>query len=171
MEASRDDPHALAENPEPRKPFLCFLDRDPVDVVVLGPARDQGGVAVDMEMKSESESESKSESGLSRPAKVLGSAQRRRGRALLQHGSLLLTTAAPANELVGLADLPRQSAAVRVADAPAGFAPESWVCPWARRLAEALEARLEWREPEPEERERGRVLSEVYRNPAWLFKR
>ncbi len=56
------------------RPFLCFLDRDPEDVLLSG-------------------------------AKVVGSAQRRRPGAVLQHGSLLLRRSAATPELPGLSDL------------------------------------------------------------------
>jgi lipoate-protein ligase A len=57
----------------PSRPFLCFLDRDPEDLVV----------------------------GTS---KVVGSAQRRRAGAVLQHGSLLLAKSNVTPELPGLAE-------------------------------------------------------------------
>lgn len=60
----------------PDRPFLCFLDRDANDLVVAD------------------------------GPKIVGSAQRRRSGALLQHGSLLLGTSPHAPELTGLADLP-----------------------------------------------------------------
>lgn len=60
----------LANSPVER-PFLCFEDRDPNDVVVG-------------------------------PHKILGSAKRRRARASLQHGSLLLHTSALTPNLTGL---------------------------------------------------------------------
>ena len=56
------------------RPFLCFLDRDPEDVVLRG-------------------------------AKIVGSAQRRRPGAVLQHGSLLLRRSNATPELPGLFDL------------------------------------------------------------------
>jgi lipoate-protein ligase A len=58
----------------PERPFLCFLDRDPEDLVV----------------------------GTS---KVVGSAQRRRSGAVLQHGSILLAQAHRTPELPGLEEL------------------------------------------------------------------
>jgi lipoate-protein ligase A len=58
----------------PDQPFLCFLDRDPEDLVVGA-------------------------------SKVVGSAQRRRLGAVLQHGSILLAQARRTPELPGLAEL------------------------------------------------------------------
>ncbi|GIW88573.1 MAG: lipoate--protein ligase [Isosphaeraceae bacterium] len=55
----------------PSKPFLCFLDHDPDDLVCGG-------------------------------HKIVGSAQRRRPRAVLQHGSILVRTSERTPELIGL---------------------------------------------------------------------
>ena len=60
-------------------PFLCFQRHGPGDVLMSG----SGG----------------------QPVKILGSAQRRRRGALLQHGSLLLATSRSAPELPGLDEL------------------------------------------------------------------
>ena len=56
------------------KPFLCFLDRDPNDIVLQG-------------------------------HKIVGSAQRRRSGAVLQHGSILLGQSPRTQELPGILDL------------------------------------------------------------------
>lgn len=56
--------------------------------------------------------------------KVMGSAQRRHGQALLQHGSLLLQTSPLATSLVGLAEL--------------GFQPEGQLEGFARHILEGL---------------------------------
>lgn len=74
VEAIRRSTRSEVEAPPAVKPFLCFLDRDPNDVVVGG-------------------------------TKVIGSAQRRRAGALLQHGSVLLKCSPLAPELPGLADV------------------------------------------------------------------
>jgi lipoyl(octanoyl) transferase len=66
-------PRNAAERPS-RRPFLCFTDRDPEDIVVSG-------------------------------FKVVGSAQRRHARAILQHGSLLLKQSDWTPELPGLGEL------------------------------------------------------------------
>lgn len=60
------------------RPFLCFLDRDPADVVVGN-------------------------------HKVIGSAQRRRAGALLQHGSILLGKSPETPELPGVRELAGQA--------------------------------------------------------------
>jgi lipoate-protein ligase A len=102
-EALRDrgaDAYRRAERPSaaeasPRSPFLCFLDRDPEDVLVDG-------------------------------HKVIGSAQRRRPRAVLQHGSILSRTSPATPELPGLD---------RVAiDASSS----AWIEESTQRLAQAL---------------------------------
>lgn len=66
----RDDLDSASPQPLPR-PFLCFHDHDPEDVLVG-------------------------------PHKVVGSAQRRRPSAVLQHGSLLLAPAPQTPDLPGL---------------------------------------------------------------------
>ncbi len=69
------------------------------------------------------------------PIKIAGSAQRRRGRAVLQHGSLLLRRSAAAPELAGLEDLAgRAICKDRLADAWLG---ELSVClgvRWSRHV-------------------------------------
>ena len=60
--------------PAAEKPFLCFLDDDPEDVLLFG-------------------------------TKIVGSAQRRRPAAVLQHGSLLLSRSVNTPELDGLLEL------------------------------------------------------------------
>lgn len=67
------------ERPE-ASPFLCFMRRTGVDLVAPSP-------------------------GASAGHKVLGSAQRRRRGALLQHGGLLIERSPAAPELPGLADI------------------------------------------------------------------
>lgn len=60
--------------PERDRPFLCFTDADPEDIVMLG-------------------------------RKLVGSAQRRRPSAVLQHGSLVLETSARTPEIPGLREM------------------------------------------------------------------
>jgi lipoate-protein ligase A len=60
--------------PHDGRPFLCFADRDPEDLVCHG-------------------------------CKILGSAQRRRSGAILQHGSLLLERSSRTPEFSGASDL------------------------------------------------------------------
>jgi len=114
-----------ARDSSPR-PFLCFLDRDPEDVLVLG-------------------------------AKVVGSAQRRRPSAVLQHGSLLLERSAATPELPGLGDLGAAGLDLRG---------------WAERLGDSLPRALGL-DPRPgradadEEAHARTLAAEVYSSPAW----
>jgi len=94
-------------------------------------------------------------------AKVVGSAQRRRAGAVLQHGSLLLARSSTTPELLGIADL---GAASPDADR------------WARLLREAipraLGLRAEAGEFRPGELARAELLGEeVYGQPAWTRRR
>jgi lipoate-protein ligase A len=98
---------------------------------------------------------------VSGPIKLVGSAQRRRSGAVLQHGSILLARSPETPELPGVADL----AGLDV-DAPA----------WSRRFAEAIPRALGLDatpdEPTRAERERaGRLAEELYRNPSWTRRR
>jgi lipoate-protein ligase A len=112
------------------RPFLCFTDRDPEDLV-------------------------------SRGAKIVGSAQRRRPGAILQHGSLLLKRSPMTPELPGAADL---------AETPSspGF--------WSELLRDHLPRALGL---EPAYEELGAALlrrsddleREVYLNPSWNRRR
>ncbi len=113
-----------------RRPFLCFADRDPEDIVI-------------------------------HQAKVVGSAQRRRPGAVLQHGSILLTSSARTPELPGLNDLtgvaaeipPWSDLILRQIPRLLGFAPQhSDLTNAERHHAETLER-------------------ETYRNPSWNRKR
>ena len=67
------------------EPFLCFLRRSPVDLLVGG-------------------------------SKIMGSAQRRTGKGLLQHGSLQLRCSPVVPDLLGLLDLPRATKSLEVRD-------------------------------------------------------
>jgi lipoyl(octanoyl) transferase len=110
----------------PDRPFLCFTDSDPDDIVAKG-------------------------------HKVVGSAQRRRGGAVLQHGSLLLAGSPGAPELLGVCD---------VAELP-GY-PKEWEDSLARRIASALDLRLvpiDW--PEPLLERSLELEHSTYRSPAW----
>ncbi|MFO0957921.1 MAG: biotin/lipoate A/B protein ligase family protein [Isosphaeraceae bacterium] len=109
------------------KPFLCFEDRDPSDVV-------------------------------SGPTKLVGSAQRRRSGAILQHGALLLGRSPITPELSGLIDL----------NPTAPGYPSEWL---EAAILEAcgLEPREVGWEAIPADRiER---LRERHQDPAWLRKR
>jgi lipoate-protein ligase A len=72
VDARRRGPAAAPRLTE--RPFLCFADHDPEDLVVHG-------------------------------IKIVGSAQRRRSGAILQHGSMLLRSSSRTPELAGLSDL------------------------------------------------------------------
>jgi lipoate-protein ligase A len=94
-------------------------------------------------------------------AKLVGSAQRRRAGAVLQHGSVLLARSPTTPELPGAADLAGVSLDINA---------------WARALAGAIPPALGL-EPvasilTAEERARAaRLAQDVYRNPAWSRKR
>jgi lipoate-protein ligase A len=124
----RGDPGSAVERE--RRPFLCFNDRDPEDLVVGS-------------------------------HKVVGSAQRRRAGAVLQHGSVLLAASPLTPELPGLSDL-------TAAPADTAF----WAERLSRRFPEALGLQPEpsgWPEPLLA---RARVLEAgVYRNLAWTRRR
>ncbi len=110
----------------PDRPFLCFTDGDPDDIVSNG-------------------------------HKVAGSAQRRRGGAVLQHGSVLLARSPGAPELLGVCDVAEFSGH-----------PREWADPLVRRIAAALALQptfVDWPSSlltRSLELERAR-----YRNPAW----
>ena len=114
------------------KPFLCFADRDENDVVA-------GDASV----------------------KLVGSAQRRRAGAVLQHGSLLLGRSATTPELAGAADL--------------GVI-ETGLAYWSERLAQAIPWAIgcESRRSLVGEGLRGRaarLAEEVYQSRDWTEKR
>ena len=115
---------------ETGRPFLCFLDRDPEDLVIGG-------------------------------AKVVGSAQRRRPRAVLQHGSILLRRSAFAQELPGIEDV-------------AGLAPDAeGVADWiARELPASLAMEPCTDSLRDVEKLAARELSQsVYRDEGWTDRR
>ena len=94
-------------------------------------------------------------------AKVVGSAQRRRAGAVLQHGSLLLARAAATPELPGLAEL----AGDWVADAL-----------WPDRLAACIPVALgltplSGGEPQGLRERAGVLERETYRDPSWGLRR
>jgi lipoyl(octanoyl) transferase len=108
------------QNAERGGPFLCFQRRAAGDVLLIGQP-DQARSAT------QSPQEERSALG----TKVLGSAQRRLGGALLQHGSLLLERSSSAPELAGWRDL--TGAMVGTSELVAAL---------ADRLASVLTARL-----------------------------
>lgn len=128
VEADRRGEASLSR--QTRRPFLCFADRDPEDLVARG-------------------------------AKIVGSAQRRRSAAILQHGSLLLKRSPTTHELPGALD-------------HASIDPEPRS--WAGGLCELLPRELGLdpaTEPLPDAIRRRAVEFEgsVYRDEAWNRKR
>lgn len=111
------------------RPFLCFRDADPSDVVIDG-------------------------------VKVVGSAQRRRAGAVLQHGSLLLAASPTAPELPGLAEVAGREIAR---------------LDWVERLGRLLAAACGLT-PQPDvatltEQRRAAELRADYADPAWTGRR
>ncbi len=93
--------------------------------------------------------------------KLVGSAQRRRARAVLQHGSILLGRSSRTPELPGASDI-----------GPVDDDPDRW----AERLAGAIPAALGLvpvadRLSRDEMEEADRLAESVYRDPAWNRKR
>ena len=131
----RTDEIAAARRGEERpgegaRPFLCFLDRDPEDVLLGG-------------------------------AKIVGSAQRRRPGAVLQHGSFLLRGSDATPELPGLSDL-----------APSRIGRGDWPARLGMALPRALGLAPYPGEVSGCEGSRAESLAvEVYRRAAWTNKR
>ena len=114
------------------RPFLCFKDRDPDDLV-------------------------------SREVKIVGSAQRRRSGAVLQHGSLLLGSSDITPELRGLTDL---------LDGDSHTPIEDWSDPIVTAIAEALGCSAEPAQLPEGLRSRARELeSAIYANSEWTGRR
>jgi lipoate-protein ligase A len=112
------------------RPFLCFTDRDPHDIVVAD-------------------------------AKVVGSAQRRRFGAILQHGSILLETSPLTPELPGLCEAARISTDVA-----------SWTTDLRQRIATALGMAEKDDQVSAAERERALDLARnVYSRDYWNLRR
>ena len=126
----RGESESEAEDDPGRRPFLCFTDRDPEDIVFRG-------------------------------TKLVGSAQRRRSGAVLQHGSLLLGRSPMTPELPGLSDL------ATVSPVPAG-----WADVFRAILPRALGLSTTTDEVRPEEGRRAdSLLLEVYGQPSWTRRR
>lgn len=93
--------------------------------------------------------------------KVIGSAQRRRRGAILQHGSILLAASAAAPDLPGIQELSGQ-------DMSAKRMQSAWLNLFKARLG----VRLACGELEPAEIEAaGRLEAEKFANPAWTLRR
>ena len=96
-----------------------------------------------------------------RNVKLVGSAQRRRSGAVLQHGSLLLGRSSRTPELPGLSDLARLSPD-----------PSGWALALRTILAEALGLACMSEDVQPEERQRASLLADgVYGDPSWTRRR
>ncbi len=120
---------AVAMESAPR-PFLCFTDRDPEDIV-------SGG------------------------NKVVGSAQRRRSGAVLQHGSVLLARSGATPDLPGAGDLALVPSDVRF-----------WANLFSVQIPAALGLRARSRElPDPVRLRRRTLEHSVYRDPHWTRRR
>ncbi len=117
------------------EPFLCYARRTDADVIV-SPTR---GVS----------------------AKIVGSAQRRRRGAVLQHGSILLDASLAAPELLGLNDLSNQS-----------FAAERLIGPLQKELGDVLQLACEDRPLDSELLKTAqRLQAEKYAHPSWTHRR
>jgi lipoyl(octanoyl) transferase len=126
-------------SPAAEEPFLCFARRTSADIVLP--------TAVAAEP----------------PVKIVGSAQRRRRGAVLQHGSVLLDRSPAAPELAGIEQI-------------AGRAiPPGWfVEHWAPALAHALELELQPFVPSDDEevmKRAAQLRTEKYAASAWTRRR
>jgi lipoate-protein ligase A len=96
-----------------------------------------------------------------RNAKLVGSAQRRRSGAILQHGSLLLGRSKTTPELPGLTEL-----------APVVGSTESWVQSLRKSLIQTLGLPACEDTISPEEQRRAESLREtIYSSPSWTHRR
>lgn len=131
------------------EPFLCFQRKSPGDVVFVPPNN----------LKNVANMSPRIEPPV--VTKILGSAQRRHGGALLQHGSLLLERSPAAPELKGWRDLGDPTVAINAVISAA-----------ARQIGEALH--LEFHEAKlPKELESiaSEIANNKYRSPAWTKRR
>jgi lipoate-protein ligase A len=93
--------------------------------------------------------------------KIAGSAQRRHGQALLQHGSILLRMSAAAPELAGIADL-----------TGIDITPWALSAAWIPRIAEHLQITLVEGEATPQERQRAdSIRRDKFENARWTCRR
>jgi lipoate-protein ligase A len=93
--------------------------------------------------------------------KVIGSAQRRRRGAILQHGSILLAASAAAPELPGIQELSGQPMSAKLMQTA-----------WLNGFKERLALRLACSELEPAEIAAARRLeAEKFADPAWTLRR
>jgi lipoyl(octanoyl) transferase len=125
--------------PAAEEPFLCFARRTSIDVVLP--------TAVAAEP----------------PVKIVGSAQRRRRGAVLQHGSVLLDRSPAAPELAGIAQISGVS-----------VSPAWLVERWSPKLAAALQLELHDYQPRHGEdvmKRAEQLRTEKYAAPAWTHRR
>jgi len=113
-----------------RRPFLCFADQDPEDIIAQG-------------------------------TKIVGSAQRRRSNAILQHGSMLLKRSPRSPELSGAVDQTDLSAEPQF---------------WSQLLVDKLPGALGLVGaagvlPEAIQERRDALVQSVYRTNSWNRKR
>jgi lipoate-protein ligase A len=112
------------------RPFLCFSDHDPEDLVCGG-------------------------------FKVVGSAQRRRAGAILQHGSILLRTSGKTPEHRGICDF-----------MPTSSDPLDWSDQVQEQIAQALELVRVPCDPPADLRRRSREIEgSIYRQSGWTNRR
>jgi len=91
------------------------------------------------------------------PAKIAGSAQRRRRGAVLQHGSVLLATSAAAPELPGLEEA-----------AGISLSPKQLLTSWTNTLCRELDMTIDVDELSSAERDWAKHFeTRIYRNAAW----
>jgi lipoate-protein ligase A len=129
-----DDP---SQDSEPEEPFLCFARRTSADVVL-----------------SSAGSEWKA-------PKIVGSAQRRRRGAVLQHGAVLLATSKLAPELPGISESDCRAPEV-----------DSLIASWQTAIASALQLKLQAEHLNGELRKTAqRLQAEKYSDRSWTERR
>lgn len=138
--ASEDDSDATIDKvPPAEEPFLCFARRTSADVVLP--------TAVAAEL----------------PVKIVGSAQRRRRGAVLQHGSVLLDRSPAAPELAGIKQISGKS-----------ITPQWLADHWSNVLAACLQLELRRNQPRHGEdvmKRAEQLRMEKYAAAAWTRRR
>jgi lipoate-protein ligase A len=144
--------HAATAADPPADAFLCFARRAPGDLVASPAGRAPSPI----------------------DPKIMGSAQRRLGTTVLQHGSLLLAanqTVGPAARHVGLAELVSGDSAARRESG--GWAPETIVDRWLELVSKPLGIAREF-QPEPFRSGREAAIdgkATRFRDPRWTGRR
>lgn len=119
------------------EPFLCFARRTSADIVLRSDCSDSSS------------------------AKIVGSAQRRRRGAVLQHGAVLLDASRFAPELAGITDLTGTP-----------LTPETLIEPWQDALAASLKLQFIHAQSERDLHEQAqRLQREKYSSRAWTERR